>query len=68
MSNLVASWKPGIKNCKLGKEGPNLVSTTERMSKERLLQLFILKFRKSETSLILLAKAKLVVYTIVKIT
>ena len=32
MSNLMGSWKPGIKNCELGKEGSNLVSATERMS------------------------------------
>ena len=24
MSNLMGSWKPGIKNCELGKEGSNL--------------------------------------------
>ena len=28
----MGSWKPGIKNCELGKEGSNLVSATERMS------------------------------------
>ena len=28
----MGSWKPGIKNCKLGKEGSNLFSVTERMS------------------------------------
>ena len=28
----MGSWKPGIKNCELGKGGSNLVSDTERMS------------------------------------
>ena len=28
----MGSWKPGIKDCKLGKERSNLVSATERMS------------------------------------
>ena len=32
MSDLMGSWKTGIKNCELGKEGCNLVSNTERMS------------------------------------
>ena len=29
----MGSWKQGIKNCELGKNGSNLVSSTERMSK-----------------------------------
>ena len=46
----MGSWKPGIRNCELGKEGPNLVSATERMSKffdiksQRLSNLFRVEF------------------------
>ena len=50
MSNLMGSWKSGIKNCELGKEGSNLVSVTERMStffdikSQRLSNLFRIEF------------------------
>ena len=50
MSNLMGSWKPGIKNWELGKEGSNLVSVTERMStffdikSQRLSNLFRIEF------------------------
>ena len=75
----MGSWKPGIKNCELGKEGSNLVSATERMSiisqrlsnlfriefadikKDYVLRIFHFKSLKSETLLVLLAEAKLVV-------
>ena len=50
MSKLMGSWKPGIKNWELGKEGFNLVSATERMStffdikSQRLSNLFRIEF------------------------
>ena len=75
----MGSWKPGIKNCELGKEGSNLVSATERMciiserlsnlfriefvdiKKDYVLRIFHFKSLESETLLVLLAEAKLVV-------
>ena len=47
----MGSWKPGIKNCELGKEGSNLVAATERMStfldikSQKLSNLFWIKVR-----------------------
>ena len=46
----MGSWKPGIKNCELRKEGSNLVSATEKMStfldikSQRLSNLFQIEF------------------------
>ena len=50
LSNLVGSWKPGIKNYELGKEASSLVSATERMftffdiKSQRLSNLFRIEF------------------------
>ena len=60
MPNLMGSCKPGIENCKLGKEGSNFVSATERMSTffniklQRLSNLFWIEFMLIQEKIMLL--------------